>query len=195
MRSSVATVLSEAVERDAVDRLLADLAAWQAGQRTEDAARARSRERSLRLQAEEDATLAGLLLDAAERAEPVVVMTQGGRTHRGLVVNVGADFVAVRGVSGGRLAFVALAAVGAVRAGGPTATGARPPGATRLVDVLARLVDDHPRVQIVTAGEVLNGDLVAVGHDVATLRLDNAEPPLAYVALASVSEVSLPESG
>jgi hypothetical protein len=182
------------VERDAVDRLLADLAAWQVDQRTEDAARARARERSLRLQAEEEATLAGMLIDAAERGEPVVVMVQGGRTHRGQVVAVGADYVAVRS-GGGRLAFVTLAAVGAVRAGGPTASGARPPGTTELVDVLGRLVEDRPRVQVVTAGEVLNGDLVAVGRDVATLRLDNADPPLAYVALASVSEVSLPESG
>jgi hypothetical protein len=182
------------MEHDAVDRLLADLAAWQADQRTEDAAQARARERSLRLQAEEEATLAGLLVDAAERGEPVVVMVQGGRTHRGQVAAVGADYVAVR--SGrGRLAFVALGAVGAVRASGPPASGARPAGTTDLVDVLARLAEDRPRVQVVTAGEVLNGELVAVGHDVATLRLDNAEPPLAYVALASVSEVSLPESG
>ncbi|MDQ3293286.1 MAG: hypothetical protein M3527_02365, partial [Actinomycetota bacterium] len=65
--------------------LLARLAAWAAAARVDEAAAARSRERWLRQAADEEAMVAGVLLDLAERADTVVVQGPGGRTPRGRV--------------------------------------------------------------------------------------------------------------
>src|SRR3954468_4899109 len=82
--------------------------------RADDAGRHRGRERSLRRQAEEDATFAGTLLDLAERRAAVTIRTTAGRAHAGLVLAVGEDFCVVRS-AGGDDTFVVLTAVSAVR--------------------------------------------------------------------------------
>jgi hypothetical protein len=71
----------------------ARLERWAADARIEAAARRRARERWLRQQAEEEATLAGVLIDLGEHGAEVVVHTRTGRVHRGLIGVVGADFV------------------------------------------------------------------------------------------------------
>ncbi|HWC38241.1 MAG TPA: hypothetical protein VG476_06920, partial [Acidimicrobiales bacterium] len=58
-----------------VDRLLGEISRWAGDARASDAARGRSRERWLRRQAEEEATLPGIALDLAERGEAVVLKT------------------------------------------------------------------------------------------------------------------------
>ena len=68
-----------------------DLVRLLGDERASDAARARSRERDLRLSVLTDATLAGVLLDIAERREPVSVRTAFGRTLRGQVSVVAQD--------------------------------------------------------------------------------------------------------
>jgi hypothetical protein len=86
---------------------------WVAEGRVDEAARRRARERWLRHQAEEDATVAGVLADVAERGAPVTVHARGGRRHRGEVRALGRDFVAIRSATADVV--VALAAVTSVR--------------------------------------------------------------------------------
>jgi len=69
---------------------------WLADAQAREAADERIRERWLRQQAADEAAFAGLLADLAERGETCVLTTAGARLHRGRVVAVGADFVAVR---------------------------------------------------------------------------------------------------
>jgi hypothetical protein len=180
---------------EGIDRLLAELTAWSADQRADEAARSRTVERSLRQQAIEEATFAGTLLDLAEAGAPLAVQVRGGRQYRGVAAGVGRDFVAVR-TDGGHLTLIAFAHIAAVR---PTdvsapASGARPPGPRSLVQLLDLCVGDRPRVQVVAAGETVVGELVAVGTDVLSVRADAAghgERHVTYVPAGSVSEVSL----
>jgi hypothetical protein len=192
---------------------LADVERWAAEVRARDAADARVRERWLRRSAEEEAEFAGLLLDLAERGVTAVVTTSSGRRHPGRVAAVGADFVAVR-TDGSRTTLVALNAVASVRVNGlGPATGsrgerpgARPgpqplqPGegrsvAVSMADVLAHAAGRRPRVHVHCDAATVAGDLQSVGTDVVTLRTDGDPSAVAYVSLASVSEISLLDSG
>jgi len=180
---------------DGTTDLLAELSRWAATARADDAAASRARERWLRQQAVEEATLLGVLVDLAERATPVVVYTTSERRHRGIVRAVGVDFAALRSHAG-RDVLIAVDAVSTVR---PEARGQPPLGDReigldlRLVEALAALVADRPRLFIVTRGakEGLRGDLLAVGQDVLTLRLDGEPRATVYVPVAAVAEVSL----
>ena len=181
---------------------LAELERWAADARARDAADARVRERWLRAQAEEDASLDGVLVALAEREAAVVLTTVEGRRHRGLVAGVGVDFCALR-APGGATTLVALYALSDVRtvdAHGrrrPAATGAgRAPASlgVRLVDVLAQAAGQRPQVSVHAGAAAVVGDLWAVGSDVLTLRTDGVAG-VAYVRLASVSEISFLASG
>lgn len=182
---------------DDVDRLLVDLARWAGDARAEEAAASRRREHWLRQQAGEEARLAGVALDLAERGTGVAVGTTAGRVLSGRVLAVARDFW-VMGHDGGGVTFVALAAVATVRPQpghrrGQVASGRPAPLDARLGDVLVGVAGDRPRVRLVLAGgaEPLAGDLWAVGVDVVTLRLDADPPTTVYVHLASVQEVRL----
>ena len=177
------------------DRLLADLNRWAADRRADAAAAARARERSLRQQAAETATLAGVLVDLAERRAAVVVRTSSGIVHRGRLVAVGQDFAALTG-DGDRApaTFVATAALVSVRpVDGPAAaaTGDRAPSDLDLGSVLAGAAVERPRVRVAVGVEQVVGELLAAGLDVVTVRTDGDPPAVVYVPLASVSEVSL----
>lgn len=176
--------------------LVAHLTRWLAEQRVDDAANARSRERWLRQQAEEEGTFAGVLLDLAERQRPVVLATGPTRRLRGRLRAVGRDFCLL-GTDRGVNVVVAHRAVSSVRLE-PHArplTGDRAVVAsTGLMETLAELAGTRPRVLVVTRpGEPLAGVLRAVGSDVLTLRLDGDPPATVYVPAASVAEVSLAE--
>ncbi len=184
--------------------MLDDLERWAAGARAQEAAEARVRERWLRQAAEEEASFAGLLVDLAEDGRPVSITTVTGRRHRGPIAAVGADFVAVAGPEN-RLVLVHLAAVAEVRpgtgtrrpqaaAGADRGRGANAEGVT-LAEVLAQAVATRPRVAVVLGTVTVVGELRAVGTDVLTVRTDGEPPGLSYVTLASVSEVSLFDSG
>ena len=183
-----------------------DLERWAADARAREAAEARVRERWLRSQAEEGTTLAGLLLALAERREPVVVATVAGGRHRGVLIAVGVDFVAVQAPAG-TTTLVALAAVADVRVvdagrrpiAPATVDGhARGEGrlafGVRLVDVLGQAAGQRPRVAVQAGAASVVGDLRSVGDDVLTLRTDGAAG-LVYVSLPSVSDVSFLASG
>ena len=177
--------------RDLAERL----AAFVAHARADSAAAARSREGFLRRTAPEDATFTGVLLDLAERGEPVLVAGAGGRRHRGVVRAVGADFVALR-TPEGRHILLAHRGIASLRPEGRAteATGDRPLELPLgLAEALAVVAEDRPRVLVVTVAgdEGLAGELGAVGRDVLTVRLDGTDRPAVYVPTANLAEVSL----
>ena len=175
-----------------------DLERWAADARAREAADARVRERWLRAQAEEESSLAGVLLALAERRDTVVVTTVAGRRHRGVVAGVGVDFAALQAPAG-TTTLVALAALGDVR----VAEGGRRSATTgegtvelgvRLGEVLAQAAGQRPRISVQAGAAAVVGDLRAVGGDVLTVRADG-EAGAVYVPLASISEVSFLASG
>jgi len=161
-----------------------------------DAAQQRSDGYWLRRQAEEEGTFAGVLADLAERTTPVVVQISNGRRHRGFVTALCADFAVVR--AGRRDVLVRLDAIGAIRTlpRERVTIGDRPAaGAVSLAEALAAMAAERPRLLLVgqDAADPVSGELRAVGRDLLHVRLDGGGS--AYVALASVIEVSAAESG
>jgi hypothetical protein len=174
------------------------LAALAAELASDDAVRARARAHWLGRQAAAEGTFAGVLRDLAERGRAVLVHLHNGHLHRASVAVVGADFVVLR-TAGGRDVAIALHAVASVRTlpGEPTTSGDRfLPTTTTLAEMLDALGEDRARVLVtgLDARQPVAGELRAVGRDVATIRLDGAGGT-AYVALDSVAEISLVESG
>ena len=164
--------------------------------RADELVATRARERVLARIAEEGAQLAGTLVDLAERASTVVVRTESGRSHHGVLIEVGSDYCRLRADSGAA-PLVHLSAVVSVRPQRgerqPPATSDRSPATDRrLVEVLGRLTEDRPRVVLVVrGGEVLAGRLRSVGRDVVTLRLDGEDGQGVYVAVAAITEAWL----
>ena len=193
-----------ATDDHGVERLLGDLGRWAADARASEAARARTRERWLRRQASEEATLPGVALDLAERGDPVVLTTTSGRAHRGRLVAVARDVWVLRSDATG-VTFVATDAIASLRAQpgsgsrpAPEAAGARPaPLVATMAEMLADLAAEHPRVMVVIRGvpEAMVGQLRSVGADVATLRVTGEPPTTVYVRLGSLSELSVLGSG
>ena len=178
-----------------VEALLADLARWTSDERADAAARSRMRERWMRRQAEEDARFAGVLLDLSEAEAGVAVRTTAGRTLQGRIAAVARDFCVLR--HAGMTTFLAFAAVATIRPEpgfrAPDAASARAPVGAGLVEVLAGLAGDRPRVRVVVdgGGDAVAGELRSVGADVVTLRLDGDPGSPLYLPLASVREVTL----
>jgi hypothetical protein len=175
--------------------LAARLERWVADARTADAAAARARERWLRLQADESATFAGVLVDLAEQATPVLIQGRAGRRHRGAIAAVATDFCALR-TSAERDVLLAFTGIASVRpdSRGPGPIGDRVVRAEiGMAEMLSVLAADRPRVLIVTNADTegLAGELRSVGRDVVTVRLDGDTRASAYVAIASIAEVSL----
>ena len=176
------------------DGLVRELTRFLAEQRADAAAASRARERWLRQAAEEEATVAGVLLDLAERADVVVVAVGGERRHRGRVGAVGEDFVSLRTDQAEVL--VRIDAVTSIRADGPP-----PEGATRacaldltLAEALAALAGDRPQVLLVGRdGSRLSGEVRSVGRDVLALRPTDGGGTV-HVPLAPLVEVVLTEA-
>ncbi|MEQ8839434.1 MAG: hypothetical protein RIB98_00485 [Acidimicrobiales bacterium] len=175
------------------DDPLSGLSAWLAEGRVDDAAAERTRQRWLERQAAADATVAGVLLDLAERGSPVTVRTLGGRTARGRVAALGVDFVAVREPSRGDVV-IPTGRVATVRTapGEDPTVGDRPPTLdVALVDALVELAVDRPPVLVSVAGDELRGDLHSAGTDVIALRLDAVPPSIVHVAIAALDHLVL----
>lgn len=174
------------------------LGVWAGELAADDAARARSRTHWLARQAAEEGTFAGALADLAERARPVVLVLRNGRTHQGVLTAIGADFCALRTPSG-REVLVRTDALAAVRTapGEAITVGDRTlVHDLRFVDALARLAEHRASMWVGSHGiaEPLRGELRAAGRDLLVLRLEGTGAT-AYVALESVAEISLTESG
>lgn len=162
-----------------------------AATRVDDAATARSKARWLARQAEEEGTLAGVLVDLGERGEPVVVTTLAGRRFAGVVRALGVDFVAL-GARSGATVLVALPALASVRTrpGAAAVAGDRAVRVERrFAEVLAELAADRPAVVVGAGATEVRGELRAVGKDVATLRVDGTPATAAYLPLPVASDV------
>jgi hypothetical protein len=174
------------------------LAVGAAEQWADEAAAGRIRERWLRQQAAEAATLAGIAVDLAEARSRVTVRTRAGRSHHGRLDAVGRDFVVIRSASE-RPTFLALAAVAWLRpepgAAGDGAGDRAAPLDVSLADVLLRLSGDRPHLQVTVGDETVTGQLRSVGGDVLTLRIDGDPPATAHIGLGSIYEVSPLGSG
>jgi hypothetical protein len=168
--------------------------------RADGAGDARERQRSLRRQAEEDASLAGMLLDLAETGSTVTLRTVTGGVHHGPVVAVGADFCVLRSDHGADV-FVPMKAVATLRPHPgerhPAPSGDRsPPSELHLLDLLGTMAPDRPRIAVGTLdGEQVPGQLRAVGRDVVTLALDADRRALCYLSASSICEVAVFRSG
>jgi hypothetical protein len=173
---------------------------WAADARVVEAARMRSRERWLRLQAEEESTVTGVLADLLEAGLPVTLHTRSGGRHGGAIRAVGADFVAM-GPEGGRSpgseVVVALAAIASVcpRPGAADVLGDRPVvGRLRLAEVMAGLAADRSPVRVVTVDAgAITGIVRSVGQDVAVVRGAGDRAGTAYVPFAAISEIVVGE--
>lgn len=153
--------------------------------RADERSAARIRERLLRQAAQEGASLVGTLLDLAESGAPVTVRTIVGRTFSGPLELVAADFVAV-----GADAWVATAAVATVRpgSGAGAAAGDRVAADLTLLDALALVAPDRPRAAfVVGGGDTVAGELLAVGTDVVSVRLDGGG--VTYVSASAIRAV------
>lgn len=174
------------------------MGAWIAGVLVDDAARQRTRARWLEQQAAEEGTFAGVLTDLAERARPIVVQLNTGRSHRGTVTMIGADVVGLR-TSLGREVLVRQAAIASLRTlpGEPPTVGDRHVAHDlTLGEAISALAEHRTRVLLVGTdpAQAVAGELRATGRDVVTVRLDGAGGT-AYVAVASLTELSVFESG
>lgn len=153
----------------------------------------RGRERAMRQMAEEEARLAGALIDLVERASTVAVRTETGRTYHGVLLAVGTDYCALR-TAGGAEPHLRLSAIATVRPHPGErhvpATGDRPPPVDLLLlEVLARAVAHSTRVTLFTrGGDTVVGRLLAVGADVVTVRPEAGGREPCYVAGPAITE-------
>jgi hypothetical protein len=170
--------------------LTGDLARWLAEARVDAAAASRARAQSLRQQAGEEATLAGVLLDLAERGSAVVVEVAGGRRQRATVRAVAEDFCALRTDQGEVLvAYAGIAAVAALESDAVLAGDRARALDMTLAEALLVLLAERPRLLVVGRdGTSRAGELMSVGRDVLVLRTDG-DPRHLYVPVASVAEV------
>jgi hypothetical protein len=173
---------------------------WAAEARADEAAASRSREGWLRQAAGDDATLAGTLVDLAERGTAVVLTMRSGRRLRAAIWRVGADCVAVR-LEDRRVSWIALTAVAAIGAepGGrtlPTSTRSVESEVT-LVEVLGDLVADQATVAVFLGDmtDPLRGRLVGGGRDIVRLASSGATSDEVVIAVQAVSGVVLVDSG
>ncbi|MPZ74848.1 MAG: hypothetical protein GEU74_16825 [Nitriliruptorales bacterium] len=165
----------------------------------EQAAAQRSRRRWLRQQAQADARLTGVLLNASEARHVTTIRTTNGEAYTGTVLAVGQDFCAVG--TGRATTYVRLAAASvvlpdaAVVAAGAADHRAGPLDTT-FSEALAERATQRPAVAVEFQGPAptVRGILAAVGFDVATLETEG-RAGVAYVSLGSVAAVSFLASG
>ena len=160
--------------------------------RADDQSQARIRERWLRQQATETATLLGTLVDLAESGAAVTVWLRGGRRHDGRPVGLGNDFVVLD--DRGEHITIRLDAASVVRPQpghvARAATGDRTAALDLdFIELLGRLLADRPEVAVVVGDDALVGTLLAVGADVLTIRVAPGDDGIAYCSAAAVSSV------
>ena len=139
----------------------------------------------------------GTLVELAESRSPIVLITRGGSHHRGAIVAVGTDVVALAPDLEGKRILLAIDAIEAIRGPG-ISTGRAVDDVSDGVD-LAALLDqfgeDSSRVALLTSGaNRLMGRILGVGVDQLTLRLDgldgqDGEADAVTVSLAAIDEV------
>jgi hypothetical protein len=148
--------------------------------------------------AEESVSLHGAMLDLADRGTDALIRTTDGHTQHGTIRLVGIDFV-ILGTDAGDT-WVTATGIDSVRPlvdqGRATVPGDRSGVELELVDALARVASEQPRVAVRTSGgESILGALRAVGSDVLILDLEGLERPVCYVSLRSLLAVVFLRSG
>jgi hypothetical protein len=165
--------------------------------RVEEARGARGRRRWLEAAAAESATMAGVLLDLADRRELVSVGIAGGGLVLGEIAGVGADVV-VLDKGQGSWVLVPLRAVAEVRPhDGAAPIGDRePPEGPSLVDLLARTGERQEQVVVhLSDGSSVAGVVDAAGDEVVRVRSEDPTLGVTYVSPASIREVAVFRSG
>ena len=155
---------------------LAALAGWVAAGQVDEAARARARKRWLERQAQEQATLGGVLLDLAERGRPVLVSTAVGRRFNGFIRIVGSDFLFIRQPQLGE-ALVPFRALTGIRPapGDPGGSGDRPfTVELTMAETLVELAADRPKIFVIAGPDEHRGVLHSAGIDVVSVALDGS---------------------
>jgi hypothetical protein len=173
------------VDGEDFDALAAAMGRWGAEQRAEDAARARRRVGWLRRQAAETATLAGVLVDLAERSAPVTLETIGGR-YEGQVEVVSTGLCALRRGDGG-VTLVAMNAVTALWGPDVVASGDRTPSLQLdMAGALTALAADGNRVTVGLAGGAeATGVVETVGVELVCLAGDQGSVLIALDAVTA----------
>jgi hypothetical protein len=176
-------------EAESGDDLVAAFTRWVAAERVQDAADRRSQERRIAEAASGGATLAGVLVDLAERAEPVVLVV-GARRLTCRVVGVGADFCVIESerAPGAIVALRALEGIWPTSKQGLAASGDRsPPLRLSFAAALARIAEERLPVAVWCGENRMDGELLAVGEDLATLRTLPPSRRLAHLPLAAIT--------
>ncbi len=179
------------------DTGLSELPALLDAGRQQADAEERRRARDLRGLAVDHATLAGVLVDLAERGHPVVIRTIAGEIHRSWVVAVGEDVTGLAEEAGGHvLTWCRVDAIVSITdaVGEPTRVPGdrRPPPGGRLVEVVADLAAERASVAVTLIdGSVVAGRLDAAGPRVVVLRLDGDPPRTCYLASDRLASLRL----
>lgn len=171
------------------DALGRSLERWAAETRVDEAVRTRVRAHWLRVQAEEEASFVGTLVDLAERGRPVG-LDVGDHRLRGVLRGIGGDFVAMR-TEQGQQVLARMEAIDAVRSepGGIDVRGDRSPLLDlELAGVLGPVAADRPLVLVRTTSEVIvRGELRSSGSDVVRIRVDGDPPTPAWVPIDKIA--------
>ncbi len=169
---------------------------WMADNRSDRAAAERARQFWLERQAAEEATLASVLADLAERHVTVSLHTSSGGRPSGKILALGADFITVAGSRVPML--VAVDAIESIHTppGERPTVGDRPLLSDRtLAQALGELAADRPDVLIRTGdGTSVTGRLMVAGRDVVILRSQGTrmrDRSQVYVPVASIGEVTV----
>jgi hypothetical protein len=175
------------------DDPLAGLGKWLADGRVDAAAAERARRRWLERQATEESSVSGVCLDLAERNEPVAVRTVAGRTTRGRITALGADFVVVREPRSGDVVIPlrSLATIRAAPADGAV-VGERSAGfSVVLAEALVELAAERPLVLVSVGDDEIRGEMRSAGTDVVALATASGGRDVVHVAIAAIDHLVL----
>ena len=174
-----------------------ELARFAAETRVDEAIRGRSRERWLRQQEREATTLRDLCVSLAEVGAAVAITMDAGRSHRGRITAVGADFLVCANEN--RSTWLALVAVATVTAAATLADAretSMPQLGARFVDALAALCGSGTTLAIALgSGVVVTGEALWLSEDVVAVRSLHGQGATTYLRLASLAEFSVTASG
>lgn len=178
-------------EEEPVDSLIADLLTWAASARAAEGASSRSQVRSLVDQAAADSTWAGLMVDLAEMAAPVILATTGHQ-WTGRLVGAGRDFVVLERTGAGPV-LVSLGAVTRVsRSGAGRPGGDRSPALDLgLAGAIEALASERVPVTVWCGATPSKGQLTGLGRDYLALLPDGGRPDPVFIPLVAVDALEL----
>lgn len=159
---------------------------------------ARQEGRDRRDRAAEVATWIGVLRDLAEREVGIVVRLAADRVHRGRLVAVGQDHVALR-LASDAMVLIMTDTIRSVRPEpgrvAPVAMGDRGNSQDRtMIEALERLAE-HGTELVLALRDIddpVNVRVVSIGEDVLTVRLTGGDASTMYVPVTALREILIP---